>query len=431
MQPGRAASDSVAGSFGGRMTGTDTQDQSCVIVGASHAGAQLALSLRRDGWEGAIVLIGEEDCLPYHRPPLSKDYLSGSKSFESILIRKADAYEKAGVDVRLGVRVEAIDRQAKSLALSTGETLAYDKLALAIGARVRRIPVPGLDKAGVYGLRTVADIAGIQNAASGAGKAVIVGGGYIGLETAASLRKMGLEVTVLEMLPRVLGRVTAPEVSAFYTRVHREEGVEILTGAGVSEIVGGGAVAAVRCADGSEHPADLVILGTGIVPNVELAEAAGLKVGNGIVVDACARTSDPDIVAAGDCTFHPSALYGGDVRLESVQNATDQAKTASATICGKPEPYAALPWFWSDQFDLKLQIAGLSQGYDDLVIRGDIAGSRSFSAWYFAGEKLLAVDAVNDTRSFMLAKKLLTTGTPVNKSIIADPAADLKASLLG
>lgn len=413
------------------MTGTDTQGQSCVIVGASHAGAQLALSLRRDGWEGAIVLIGEEDRLPYHRPPLSKDYLSGSKSFESILIRKDAAYEKAGVDVRLGVGVEAIDRQAKSLALSTSETLAYDKLALAIGARVRTIPVPGLDKPGVHGLRTVRDIERIQSSASGAQKAVIIGGGYIGLETAASLRKMGLEVTVLEMLPRVLGRVTAPEVSAFYARVHREEGVEIVTEASVAEVLGDGRVAAVRCADGSEYPADLVILGTGIVPNVELAEAAGLAVGNGIIVDEFARTSDPDIVAAGDCAVHPSALYGADLRLESVQNATDQAKTASATICGRLEPYAALPWFWSDQFDLKLQIAGLSQGYDNLVIRGDIAGSRSFSAWYFAGEKLLAVDAVNDTRSFMLAKKLLANATPVDKSIVADPDTDLKAELLG
>lgn len=413
------------------MTNSDSQNQSCVIVGASHAGAQLALSLRRDGWEGSIVLIGEEDHLPYHRPPLSKDYLSGSKSFESILIRKDAAYEKAGVDVRLGVRVEAIDRQAKSLALSNGETLAYDKLALAIGARVRTIPVPGLDKAGVHGLRTVKDIEEIQRSASGKQRAVIIGGGYIGLETAASLRKMGLGVTVLEMLPRVLARVTAPEVSAFYTRVHGEEGVEIITEASVAEIVGDRKVTAVRCADGAEYPADLVILGTGIVPNIELAETAGLEVGNGIIVDEFARTSDPDIVAAGDCTFHPSALYGGDVRLESVQNATDQAKTASATICGRLEPYEALPWFWSDQFDLKLQIAGLSQGYDNIVVRGDIAGSRSFSAWYFAGEKLLAVDAVNDTRSFMLAKKLLAGRMPVDKSIVADPEADLKASLLG
>lgn len=401
----------------------------CIIIGASHAAAQLSISLRQQGWQGEIIVVGDEAHLPYHRPPLSKAFLAGEKSIEDILIRPDAAYQKAGVEFQLGSRVTHIDRSAKVLSLHSGAELHYDKLALTTGSKVRRIPLPGVEKEGVNYLRTAADVHKIR-AFVGAGKhAVIIGGGYIGLETAAVLRKLGMQVTVLEALPRVLQRVTAPEVSAFYARVHGEEGVDIVTDAVVDALEGDARVTGVRCKDGTHYPADLVVIGVGILPEVELAEAAGLEVDNGIVVDEYARTSDPEIVAAGDCTNHFNPLYGRRIRLESVQNATDQAKVAAATLCGKLAPYNALPWFWSDQYDLKLQIAGLSQGFDQVVIRGDSTSGRSFAAFYLQQGKLLAVDAINRPQEFMLSKRLLTSGTTVDAALLADSAFDLKTLL--
>jgi len=399
-----------------------------VIVGASHAGAQLAASLRQNGWDGNISIVGEEAIPPYHRPPLSKAYLAGEKHSDQLLIRPATFYEKSGIDLVLGTRVCAVDPANKSITLHDGGTIPYSKLALCTGAGVRRLALPGHDLEGVFYLRDLGDVDRIRGFVASGKSAVIIGGGYIGLETAASLRKLGMDVTVLEALPRVLQRVTAPEVSAFYTRIHGEEGVRIVTDAGVEGLEGSGRVRSVRTAGGSLLDADLVVIGVGVLPSTELAEDAGLEVDNGVVVDEYTRTSQPDIVAAGDCTNHYNPIYNRRLRLESVQNATDQAKTAAATLCGKLESYHSLPWFWSDQFDLKLQIAGLSQGFDHVVMRGSSQVGRSFAAFYFEGERLLAVDAVNRPKEFMAARRALAQGMSADPDKLADEAADIQAA---
>ncbi|MFT5351342.1 MAG: 3-phenylpropionate/trans-cinnamate dioxygenase ferredoxin reductase subunit, partial [Gammaproteobacteria bacterium] len=286
--------------------------------------------------------------------------------------------------------------------------------------------LPGNDLGGVYYLRDVNDVEQIKTKVAAGKKAVIVGGGYIGLETAAVLRKLGMEVCVLEMMDRVLQRVTAPEVSAFFDRIHSEEGVEIRCGVGVTALEGNVNIEKVICNDGSVFDADLVVIGVGIVPNVELAQAAGLEVTNGILVDEFARSSDKDIVAAGDCTFHHNVLYDRSIRLESVQNATDQARVAAMTLCGKEKAYDALPWFWSDQYDLKLQIAGLSQGYDEVIIRGDRENSRSFAAFYLKEGVVISVDAVNKAPEFMMGKRLISGKVKVDKARLADENVSMK-----
>ena len=394
--------------------------KTCIIIGASHAAAQLAPSLRQEGWDGDIMIIGDEPHIPYHRPPLSKAFLAGEKDVDGLLIRPQAIYEKNAIEFKLGVRAEAINRGDKTVTLDTGEVLSYDKLALCMGSRVRKIPLAGSDLAGVHYLRDITDVEAIKKSITSSKHAVIVGGGYIGLETAAVLTRLGLSVTVLEMAPRILERVTAPEVSGFYHRIHTEEGVDIRTGVAVTALDGAGQVCSVRCADGTSFKADLVVIGAGIVPNVELAEAAGLEVVNGIVVDECCRTLDADIVAAGDCTSHPNLLYQKPMRLESVPNATEQGKTAAATLCGKAKPYHALPWFWSDQYDLKLQIAGLSQGYDQVIVRGDIETGRSFAAFYLKQSKLIAADCVNRPQEFMVSKRMIAAGGLVDSTKLAD-----------
>ena len=372
------------------------------------------------------MVLGEESDMPYQRPPLSKDVLAGAKTTEMIQIRPAASYEKSDIEFLLGVRVEQIDRENKILRLSDGKHAHYDKLALTLGSRARKIPLEGSDLEGVFYLRTVADVLQIQPYVAKGKRAVIIGGGYIGLEAAAVLRKLDMEITIIEALPRVLQRVTAPEVSLFFQRIHAEEGVKILTKTGVSSIEQSGPAKQVVCDDGTVHEADLVIIAVGIVPNVELAADAGLAVDNGILVDEFTRTSDPDIVAAGDCTCHFNPIYQRNIRLESVQNANDQAKTAAATLCGKPEPYRALPWFWSEQYDVKLQIAGLSQGYDGLTLRGNPDEGRSFAVFYFSGDRLLAVDAINRPAEFMLGKRLLTQGIDVDREKLADDSLSAK-----
>ena len=397
----------------------------CVIVGGSHAAAQLGASLRQAGWEGAISIVGDEALPPYHRPPLSKAYLAGDKHSDELLIRPASFYEKAGIDLVLGNRVTNLDREAKQITLHDGGSIPYTKLALTTGARVRKLALPGHELEGVFYLRDLQDVDNMR-AFVGAGKsAVIIGGGYIGLETAASLRKLGMDVTVLEALPRVLQRVTAPEVSEFYSRVHAEEGVNIVTEAAVEGLLGKGSVDAVQLADGTTINTDMVVIGVGVLPATELAEAAGLAVDNGIVVDEFARTSDHDIVAAGDCTNHHNPIYDRKLRLESVQNATDQARTAANTLCGKLEAYSTLPWFWSDQYDLKLQIAGLSQGFDQVVIRGNSESGRSFAAFYFQQGRLIAVDAINRPKEFMSTKRALATGKTATPAQLADESVDI------
>ena len=403
--------------------------QTCIVIGASHAAAQLVISLRQNGWEGKIQVIGEEPYLPYQRPPLSKGFLSGDLDSGDLLIRKKALYDKTKVDFKLGVRVESINRSHKTVTTTAGEVLQYDKLAICTGSRVRTISLPGVQLEGIYYLRSINDVEQIKDDAHRRKKAIIVGGGYIGLETAASLKKQGLEVTVLEMAPRVLARVTAPELSEFYTRLHSDEGVNIKTGIAVSGFQGERRVEKVICADGTELSTDLVVVGVGIIPNVELAESAGLEVENGIMVDEFSRTNDPDIVAAGDCANHYSALYDVRLRLESVPNAMEQAKSAASSICGKEKPYQSLPWFWSDQYDLKLQIAGLSQGYDQLVIRGDIEHSRSFVAFYLKQGRLIAADCVNRPQEFMLSKKIITEKRSIDTARLADDSFSLKKLL--
>lgn len=393
-----------------------------LIVGASHAGAQLAASLRQEGWAGEVVVIGDEAALPYQRPPLSKAYLAGKSSLQELAIRKAEFYEKQKIRL-LRATVTEIDRAAGQVVLGDGQTLAYDGLALCTGGRARPLAVPGIDLPGVFYLRAFADVEAIREAAASGRRAVIVGGGYIGLETAASLRALGLEVTVLEATERVLERVTAAEVSMFYERIHRDAGVVVRTGALVEAVAGDGRAREVVLAGGERIPADLVIVGVGLVPNTELASEAGLQVEDGVVIDDFASTSDPKIVAAGDCAIHHISRYGRRVRLESVPSAGEQAKAAAATLCGKERPISALPWFWSDQYDLKLQIAGLNTGYDEIVLSGDPARDRDFTCYYLKRGRLLAADCVNRPRDFMKAKRALGQGLDVDRAELQRPAA--------
>ena len=393
-----------------------------LVVGASHAGVQVAAGLRQQGWSGEVVVVGDEPALPYHRPPLSKAYLAGTSSLQDLALRKAEFYAKH--DIRLvQSTVTQVDRAAQQVGLNDGTTMGYTHLALCTGGRVRTLDVSGIDLPGVFYLRTFADVESIRALAASGSHAVIVGGGYVGLETAASLRALGLDVTVLEAAERVLERVTAPEVSAVYERVHRDAGVVIRTGAQVSAMAGDQRVREVVLRGGERIPADLVVVGVGLVPNTELAAEAGLYVENGIVIDDLARTSDPRIVAAGDCASHRMARYDRLVRLESVPSAGEQAKTAAATLCGKERPIAALPWFWSDQYDLKLQIAGLNLGYDELVLSGDPSRDRDFTCYYLQQGRLLAADCVNRPRDFLKAKQLISQGLGVDRAQLESAAA--------
>jgi len=395
-----------------------------VIVGAGHAAVQAVDTLRREGHAGPIVLVGDEPFLPYNRPPLSKKYLAGELERERLWLRSAQYYQQHRVDTRLGVRVTAIDRATQRLRLGDGSELNYDKLILCMGSTPRRLEVPGHDLAGIHYLRTIADVDAIRADLADSQQLVVVGGGYIGLEAAACARHLGRAATVLEMADRVMARVVAPEVSAFYTQRHEREGVQIHCNTSVTGFNGGTQVTSVRCGE-REFPADLVIVGVGILPDVTLAAAAGLRCDNGVWVDEQCRTSDPNVYAAGDCTNHPSVRYGRRVRLESVDNAVEQAKTAAANICGKPARHEHIPWFWSDQYDVKLQIAGLSEGYDRTVLRGD-PGSGSFALYYFVGDELLAVDAINSMRDFMTGKRWLAERKRPDPALLPDTTLDLK-----
>ncbi|MEM8496679.1 MAG: FAD/NAD(P)-binding oxidoreductase [Pseudomonadota bacterium] len=403
--------------------------QRCVVIGGGHAGAQVGQSLRNEGWSGTITVITDEAYLPYHRPPLSKAFLKGESSTDELLIRPASTFEKMDVEFKLNASVASIDPALKQLELIDGTSHGYDRLVISTGSRPREISLPGIDLAGVCYLRTINDVQRIKRYVSPGGSAVIVGGGYIGLETAAVLTKLGMQVTVLEVMDRVLQRVTCEEMSEFFTRVHTEEGVNVRTNVSATSFEGAKKVEAVLGSDGSSIAADLVIIGAGILPNVELAEAAGLLVENGIVVDEFGRTSDASVFAAGDCTNHPNALLGKRLRLESVPNAVEQAKTVAASICGKEKPYAAHPWFWSDQYDIKLQIAGFNQGYDQVVVRGDHTEGRSFVAYYLREGQLIAADCVNRPREFVAAKQILARRIQVSSDRLTDETIEPKALL--
>ncbi len=410
----------------------ETNASGLLIVGAGHAGSELAVAARQAGWEGSITLLGAEPSLPYHRPPLSKAFLCGKADAESLLLRPQSAYDQAGVTLRLGARMDHIDRLAHRITLADGTQLNYTKLALCTGGRPRPLVCEGVDAkdppANLLYLRTQADAQAIQARLRPGARLVVIGGGYVGLEVAASALALGASVTLLEALPRVLARVAGPALSSFYEGIHRAAGVDLRTGVAVSRVeTAGGLITAVHCADGARFPADVVVAGLGMLVNLEAARAAGLAEEGGIPVDENACTRDADILAAGDCTLHHSALYGRQLRLESVPNALEQARAAAGWLGGKPKPYRSVPWFWSDQYDLKLQMAGLSQGYDRCVLRGD-PGKKSFSAFYLQGDRVLAVDAVNRPADFMLAKRLLASPLHVQADL-SDEAVPLKELL--
>lgn len=396
-----------------------------VVVGAGQAGAACVAKLRGLGYEGAITMVGDEPVFPYQRPPLSKKYLLGELTLERLYLRPASFYQDNQITVHTGQRVQAIDRHAKSVQL-TNETLTYDHLVLATGSAPRRLPAAvGGDLRGVFTVRDLADADAMAPYFQPGAKVLIVGGGYIGLEAAAVAAAKGLQVVLVEMAPRILQRVAAPETSAYFRDLHSRHGVDIREAVGLQGLHGSdGHVSGATLSDGTELAVDFVIVGVGIAPATELAQAAGLELDNGIAADQHGRTSDPHIWTAGDCASFPH--QGGRIRLESVPNAIDMAECVAENIMGAEKTYVPQPWFWSDQYDVKLQIAGLNTGYDRVVARaGDKPGAASF--WYFAGAQLLAVDAANDPRAYMIGKRLIDAGKTVPIDVVADPASDLKA----
>jgi len=398
-----------------------------IIVGGGQAAGQAAASLRQEGFEGRITLIGDEPHIPYQRPPLSKQYLAGEQGLERVHLRPDKFYADKGIAIKPGVRVEGIDRAARRVATSEGQNLAYDSLLLATGSLVRRLHLPGSELEGVHYLRTIADADAIKADMAPGKTAVVVGGGYIGLEVAAVCVAAGMKLLVLEMEQRVLQRVTTPAMSAFYQGLHEGRGVQIRTNARVTGFGGEGRVAAVQCGERS-FAADLAVVGIGILPDTTLAEAAGLDCGDGILVDERCRTSDPNIYAAGDCTNHPNPLLGRRLRLESVPNAMEQARVAAANLCGKERRYAAVPWFWSDQYELKLQMAGFSSDGEEAVVRGE-ADANQFAVFYLKEGAVVAADAVNSPKEFMLCRRLI--GQRVDTAALANPETDLKSLLDG
>ena len=399
-----------------------------LIVGGGQAAVQAIDTLRRKGFAGQIVLIGDEPWLPYQRPPLSKKYLAGALERERLLLRPAQFYESHSIETRLGRRVEEIARREQRLRLDDGSKIAYDALLIATGSRPRPLAAPGVELDGVHFLRTIADVERIRAGWASGRRLVIVGGGYIGLEVAAIARECGLEVTLLEMTDRVMSRVVCPQISAFYEAEHARHGVRILCNSRVralAPVPGSSRVRAVLTDDGEEHAADSVVVGCGVLPADEIAIASGLACDNGLLVDEHCRTSDPVICAAGDCTNHPSPRYGRRLRLESVDNAFEQGASAALNMLGLETVHDKVPWFWSDQYDLKLIIIGLGQGYDTVVMRGDPA-NHVFSACYLRGGELIAVDTVNSPKDQMAARKLVAARARPNPDRLADASVPLR-----
>ena len=402
--------------------------QQIVIAGGGQAAVQAVDTLRRKGFAGKLTVVGDEPWLPYQRPPLSKKYLAGALERERLLIRPAQFFAEHQVHTQLGRRVSEIAPREQHVRLDDGLVLPYDALVLATGSRPRRLPAPGADLAGVHYLRTIADANRIRAECAAGGRMVIIGGGYIGLEVAASARGLGLEVTVLEMAARVMSRVTCAEISAFYEAEHARQGVRIHCNETLRALHGdarSGRVRAVLTEAGREYPADIVIIGCGVVPADELARAAGLTCENGVVTDVHCRTSDAAIYAAGDCASHLNRQYGRHLRLESVDNAFEQGTTVALNLLGAATPHDKLPWFWSDQFDLKLVIVGVAHGYDSVILRGS-AATRSFSACYLRGGELIAIDTVNQPKDQMAARKLIAAHARPDPDKLADAAIALK-----
>ncbi|MDI1445203.1 FAD-dependent oxidoreductase [Polyangium sp. 6x1] len=410
-------------------------EERVVIVGAGQAGGELSAGLRKQGYQGRIVLLGDEPHPPYQRPPLSKGFLRGKVALTDLYLKPLATYERFGIELRLGTRVEAIDRSTRELALQDGSRLGYDKLVLATGGRARRLRLRGEETThleNLFSVRSISDIEAMRAKFVAGSRLVLIGGGYVGLEVAAVAVELGLRVTVLEAAPRLLARVTGPEVSSFIEQLHRERGVDLRLGCEVQGFELDEAQRNVRgvriaCHGAAERlDADLVLVGIGLVPNTELAAAAGLAVDDGIVVDECACTADPNILAIGDCANQPSTFTGGRIRLESVPNAIEHARVAAATLMGKREPYAAIPWFWSDQYGLKLQMVGLSAGYERCVTRGS-AGGKEFSAFYLAGRRVIAADVIGRPADFMAAKRLVASRAEVDVARLGDAAVPLQS----
>ena len=400
-----------------------------LIVGAGHGGAQAAIMLRQLKFEGTIAVIGDEGELPYERPPLSKDYFAGDKEFERILIRPAKFWEERAVAMLLKKRVASVDPVAHSVTTEAGETFGYTHLIWATGGAARMLPIPGGNLPGVQGVRTRADADAMKAASETAENIVVIGGGYIGLEAAAVLRKFDKKVTLLEALPRVLARVAGEDLSRFYEAEHRAHGVDVRLGVCVTALEGESHVTGVRLDSGELLPADLVIVGIGIIPAVAPLAAAGADCENGVRVDGQCRTSLPDVFAIGDCAAHANAFTdGATIRLESVQNANDQANVVARTIMGDPQPYHAVPWFWSNHYDLKLQTVGLSTGFDQAVTRGDPA-TRSFSVVYLKHGRVIALDCVNAIKDYVQGKALVVAGAEIAPARLADTSVPLKEML--
>ena len=398
-----------------------------VIAGAGHAGGSAAAMLRQAGWTGPITLVGEEPIPPYQRPPLSKAWLKGEASAETLALRPAKFYADNQIALRLGTRITAIARTDRTVALASGETLAYDTLILALGARARPLPLDGTDLEGVLELRTAADADRLKAALHPGARLAIIGGGYIGLEAAASARSLGADAIVIEREPRVLARVASPILSDFFQTYHRSQGVIIETGTQVAGLQAtAGRVSGVHLADGRIIPCDAVLVGVGAIANDELAREAGLPCHNGIVVDHTARTEDPAIYAIGDCTSRPLPLYNRTGRLESVPNALEQAKQAAAAICGKPAPAPEVPWFWSDQYDLRLQIAGLPFDATDIVLRGDLAAGK-FALFHLSADGTVqAVEAMNAAPEFMGGRRIIAKRKQLARARIADMSVSMQ-----
>ena len=393
-----------------------------VIIGCGQAGGQAAASLRQEKYEGPITMIGQEPYIPYQRPPLSKQYLSGEQEKEKLSLRQESFYSEKEINLMLETSVLSLDPHKKELQLEKGETVTYDKLLIATGGRPRKLEVDGHTLKGIHYLRNIDDVDAIKTQMSISQNLVIVGGGYIGLEVASVAIKKGLTVSVLEMESRILERVTTEEMSAFYHQLHTDEGVNILTSTQAKAFKGSETVESVVCGD-HEIPADLVIVGIGILPNTEMAEAAGLKTNNGLVVDEHCRTSNEHIFAAGDCTNHPNPILNRRLRLESVPNAMEQGRVAASNMLGGSKSYASMPWFWSDQYEHKLQMVGFSKDSDQSIIRGDMA-SKSFTVFYLKDDSIIAADSVNNPKEFMASKQLV--GKKASKEALADTSIELK-----
>ncbi len=401
-----------------------------VIIGAGHAGGRAAETMRQAGFTGAITLIGEEAHVPYERPPLSKELLAGDEAVDKIFLNPLGFYDENGIELRLETHAQAIDRDNHNVRLADGNSLAYDRLLICTGARVRRLRCRGADLAGIHYIRTIDDTLALRPALKDGARVVVVGGGFIGLEVASSARARGAKVTVVELADQVLARVTDPAVSDLVADLHRANGVHVMTGVTVERISGNGRAAEVICSDGETIAADVVVVGIGILPNQEIAAKAGLNTADGIIVDEFGRTSDPDIFAAGDVAFHYNPILGRHLRLESWANAQNGSIAVARNMVSKPEPYAELPWFWSDQFDLNLQLVGVPETWDRLVTRGDPKSGRCV-IFYMQGNRVTGATTFNQGREMRSCRRLIESGMEVADEVLADEATRLRDVVQG